>query len=241
MKDCYNDYYPFIYLDDILIDDLYPQIFGDVIERSVTHSSEDHLDASINSSLLNVLGSNVSSNQNSTVSENVRFVASTSRKAQLLINHFRSDRTDILSLQNIIFNNQPFKQNICFVGKATFFLSDIYSEKIEGSLFSSAPEDIMQCIIPDSDSVLVLETGNTGFIKDHCTYNENDDDYYLTDIPRRSNDSVIMHMSNSKIKTNLRRLTGEIRRMTHFDFFVFGQLIRHGDQFYRIRPFAIWM
>lgn len=113
-----SNFYSFIYLDDGSIDDLYPQIFGDIIDGRITHSSENSSDASINSNLLTLLGLNVSGKQNSIVSENVRFITSPARKAQFLINHFQ---TNISSLQDIISNSQPFEQDVCFVGKATFF------------------------------------------------------------------------------------------------------------------------
>ncbi len=121
MRNCY----PFVYLDESAINYLYPQIFDDSVERSMTRSSEDNLDSSVKSNLLNMLGSDISSNQNSTISQSVTFATSTARKAQLLIDHFQADTSSLL---DIISGNHPHENSICVVEKSPFSLCDIHSD-----------------------------------------------------------------------------------------------------------------
>ena len=94
-----KEYYSFVYLDIDSIDNLYPQVFGDIIERNVITSNEESIDESINAKIFNILGANANNKQNSISSENLKFATSTARKAQLLINFFK---TDITSIQYII-------------------------------------------------------------------------------------------------------------------------------------------
>lgn len=232
-----KDYYSFIYLDDDAIDILYPQVFGDIVEKNIIHSSEESTDASLNSSILNILGANTSSKENCLSSENVKIVTSTARKSQLLIKHFQDSK---LSLQDIIMNNQPFTESLFFVGKDVFFLSDIYNKKTGISLFSKVCGNDTQHITLDNDSVLILETGDTAFIKKHCSDYIDEDDYYVINSVKNKNYGIMMHMSNSKIKKNIRHLTWVIKKAEHFNFFVFGELIKSGNTFYKISPFAIW-
>ena len=232
-----KDYYSFVYLDNDAIDILYPQVFGDIVEKNIIHSSEESVDASINANLLSILGSNASSKENSLSSENVKLITSTARKAQLLIKHFQKNNS--LSLQDIITNNQPFMESLCFVGKDVFFLSDIYNKKTGSSLFSSMFDDTRRINL-DDDSVLILETGDTAFIKEHCSGYIDTDDYYAINVTANADFGIMMHMSNSKIKKDIRHLTWVIKRAKHFNFFVFGELIKSSDKYYKISPFAIW-
>lgn len=219
-----KNYYSFVYLDNDAIDTLYPQVFGDVIEKSIVCSSEESIDASINAKILSILGSNVSSKENGSLSENIKLVTSTPRKAQLLIKHFQNSR---LSIQDIITSNQPFEESLCFVGKGSFFLTDIYDKETGISLFSNT-----QYINLNNNSIIVLETGNTNFINRYCSSYD--------DTNRNTDFGVMMHISNLKIKKNIRHLTWIIKRAKHFNFFVFGELIKSSNKFYKISPFAIW-
>ena len=232
-----KDYYSFVYLDNDAIDILFPQIFGDVVEKNIIHSNEESIDASVNANLLSILGSNVSGKENSLSSENIKLVTSPARKAQLLIKYFKNNND--ISIQDIIANNQPFVESLCFVGKGVFFLSDIYNKKTGSSLFQNVFDDT-QRIDLDDDSVLVLETGDTAFIKNHCSSYLDTDDYYSINMTANTNYGVMMHMSNSKIKKDIRHLTWVIKRAKHFNFYVFGELIKSSEKYYKISPFAIW-
>lgn len=98
----------------------------------------------------------------------------------------------------------------------------------------------MRHIILDDDSVLVLETGNTGFIREYCSYYTNADDYFAINISKEQRYGVIMQMSNSKIRRALRHLTNEIRKAKHFNLSVFGKLREYGGGIYGVSPLAIW-
>ena len=232
-----KDYYSFIYLDNDSIDILYPQVFGDITERSIIHSSEESIDASINANILTVLGANTNSKENNMASESIKFVTSTPRKAQLLIKHFQSN---IVSIQDIIENCQPFDESLCFVGSGIFFLSDIYDNKTGNSLFQNTLENCLRRINLDDRSVLIMESGNTDFIIKNCSEYMNSDNYYKSNQNKNINYGLIMHMSNTKIKKDIRHLTWEIKKAKHFKFYVFGELIKSSDRFYQISPFAIW-
>ncbi len=44
-----KNFYSYVYLDKIVIDDLYPQVFeDDITEKNITHSNEDIVDMNIN-------------------------------------------------------------------------------------------------------------------------------------------------------------------------------------------------
>lgn len=232
-----KDYYSFVYLDSDAIDMLYPQVFGDIIERNITHLNEEGVDASASSNILNILGVNVKSIENSAASENVKLVTSTPRKAQLLIRHFKRK---IISIQGIIENCQSIDESFCFVGTGTFFLSDIYNKETGISLFQNTYEQGVRRINLDDKSVIIMESGSTDFINGYCLEYTESDDYYKNNSNNELKYGIIMHMSNTKIKKDIRHLTWEIKKTKHFKFYVFGELIKSSDRFYQISPFAIW-
>lgn len=85
-----------------------------------------------------------------------------------------------------------------------------------------------------------MESGNTDFIIKNCSEYMNSDNYYKSNQNKNINYGLIMHMSNTKIKKDIRHLTWEIKKAKHFKFYVFGELIKSSDRFYQISPFAIW-
>lgn len=112
-------YYSYVYLDSTVIDDLYPQVFGDdAIGTEILKTREEVINADINANFLNVLGSKLDSSKNTISSENTKIVTSTARKAQLLINHFK---TDEISIEKIIEQNRPLNESVFFVGQSRFF------------------------------------------------------------------------------------------------------------------------
>ncbi len=236
-----KEYYSFVYLDIDSIDNLYPQVFGDIIERNVITSNEESIDESINAKIFNILGANANNKQNSISSENLKFATSTARKAQLLINFFK---TDITSIQDIIENVQATNENesFYFVGNGTFFLSDIYDSQTGVSLFPTHEtcENNIQHININNDSVLIMESGNTNFISKYCSECIDLDDYYKINLSNNLKYGIIMHMSNKKIKKDIRHLTYKIKKAKDFEFYVFGELTKASNRFYQISPFAIW-
>ena len=166
-------FYSYVYLDKNIIDDLYPQVFDDdITEKSITNSNEDITNMNINANLFNILGSEAKNSENNIFSENVKIVTSTARKAQLLINYFK---TDTMYIQEIILENQPFDESIFFVGRSTFFLRDIYNKNTGESLF---PDDMIMLfnrsnpprIELNNDSILILETGDDEYVRRYKKY-----------------------------------------------------------------------
>ncbi len=228
-------FYSYVYLDKNIIDDLYPQVFDDdITEKSITNSNEDITNMNINANLFNILGSEAKNSENNIFSENVKIVTSTARKAQLLINYFK---TDTMYIQEIILENQPFDESIFFVGRSTFFLRDIYNKNTGESLF---PDDMIMLfnrsnpprIELNNDSILILETGDDEYVRRYKKYGCMDFNPYTLEI--------MMHLSNIKIRKDVRHLTSVIRKRTSFDFYVFGELIHTNENFYKISPFAMW-
>lgn len=220
-----KNFYSFVYLDKDSVDDLYSQVFeDDVVEKFITNSNEDITDIDINANLLNVFGSQAKNSENNTFLENVKIVTSTARKAQLLINRFKTDK---MSLQDIIKDNKQWEESIYFIGKSTFFLKDIYNKETGKSIFLNNCENFEL----SENSILILETG---------------DDYYIEKYKRTGYPSspyifeAMMHVSNIKIKKDVRHLTSVIQQRNQFNFFVFGQIIHNDNKFYKISPFAIW-
>lgn len=230
-----KSFYSYVYLDQTVIEDLYPQVFeSDIIEKNIINSNEDITNMNINANLFKILGSEAKNSENNIFSENVKIVTSAARKAQLLINYFK---TDTLSIQEIILENEPFSESIFFVGKSTFFLKDIYNKDTGESIF---PNDMIMMynrtnpshIELDNNSILILETGDDEYVRRYKKYGCMDFNPYTLEI--------MMHLSNIKIRKDVRHLTSIIRKRTSFDFYVFGELIPTNDYFYKISPFALW-
>lgn len=220
-----KNFYSYVYLDTVVIDDLYPQVFeNDIIEKNIIQSNEDTTNMKVNANLLNILGSEARDIENNTFSESSKIVTSTARKAQLLINHLKTDK---VSLQDIITDNQETEESIFFVGKSTFFLKDIYNKETGKSIFLNSHTNLEL----NENSILILETG---------------DDYYIEKYKRTGYPSspclfeAMMHISNIKIRKDVRHLTSVIHQRNQFDFFVLGELIHTNYKFYKISPFAIW-
>ena len=234
-EDIMKKYYSYIYLDSTVIDDLYPQIFGDIIEKNVTQSNEDISNMNLNANIFNVFSGNIDKNENNTLAENTKMVTSTARKAQLLINYFK---TDNMYIPNIIENNTPFTESVYFVGKSTFFLRDIYNKRTGESLFignspySAYNQPKVNYLDLDDDAIIILETGDDKYIHEYQYGLYRD---YLSDAIE-----IMMHMSNIKIRKDVRHLTSVIHQRHSFNFFVFGELIHTNDSFYKISPFAVW-
>lgn len=220
-----KNFYSYVYLDKNVIDDLYPQVFNDdIVEKNIIQSNEDAINMNINANLLNMFGSEAKNIENKTFSENTKIVTSTARKAQMLINHLKTDK---MSLQDIIKDNQQSEESVFFVGKSTFFLKDIYNKETGKSIFLNSHINLEL----NENSILILETG---------------DDYYIEKYMRTGYPSspclfeAMMHVSNVKIRKDVRHLTSVIHQRNPFVFFVFGELIHTNHKFYKISPFAIW-
>lgn len=220
-----KNYYSYIYLDKIVIDDLYPQVFNDdIIEKNISQSNEDTINMNINANLLNIFESETRDIENSTFSKNSKIITSTARKAQMLINNLKTDK---VSLQDIIIDNQQPKESIFFVGRSSFFLKDIYNKETGESIFFNNHTNL----VLNDNSILILETG---------------DDYYIEKYKRTGFPSppylfeAMMHVSNIKIRKDVRHLTSVIHQRNQYEFFVFGELIHTSYRFYKISPFAIW-
>lgn len=233
-------YYSYVYLDSTVIDDLYPQVFGDdAIGIEVLKTREEVINADINANFLNVLGSKLDSSKNTISSENTKIVTSTARKAQLLINHFK---TDEISIEKIIEQNRPLDESVYFVGQSRFFLRDIFDKSTGMSLFVNVEPHhasytsanlANENVVLNNDAVFVLETGDDEYVRRYRN------GYYIDYSPDIL--EIMMHVSNIKIRKDVRHLTSVIHKRASFNFFVFGELIHTNSNFYKISPFAIWL
>lgn len=225
--------YFFLYLDCDNIDQLYSQVFGNMTEQSVTQSSKEKFDSSVNANLLSVLGSNIEGQSSNLVSVNTTYSLTASQKATQLIERFRNEKT---SIQDIILKNQTKEDNIFFVGKATFFLRDICDAETGISQLGDGHEFVRLT----DNSLIMLESGNTTFIKEFSSTYMDSDDYYAINMSKMSRYGILMSLSNSKIKKNIRHLNNQIIRGKHNNFYVFGQLLKMSSELYSINPFAVW-
>ena len=239
-----KDFYSFVYLDDDAIEILYPQVFGEIIEKYIIQSNEDSTDASIKASLFNLLGSDIGSKSNNSIVENFKMVTSVPRQAQLLINRFRDDA--ILSIDDIVSLHQPFSEGLHFVGKTTLFLSEVFNKSTGESLMdrysrygrylslNGTPDKQEgdyenKLFVLDKDSLFVLQSEYDDLSNQAWSYEALDGKY-----------DIRMHLSNSKIKKDVRHLTSAIHRGARFNFFVFGELIQSNQRSYKINPFTVW-
>ena len=129
MKKCYS----FVYLDEKMIDMLFPQIFDNVAENTISSTTTEQFDSEIKANLLGILNSSIDGQDKNTTSNSIKIINSIYKKAQLLINYFKND--NIINISDIINNNLNNKESIYFVGRSTFFLSDIYNKNSGASLF----------------------------------------------------------------------------------------------------------
>lgn len=88
-------------------------------------------------------------------------------------------------------------------------------------------------VVLNNDAIFVLETGDDEYVRRYR------DGYYRDYSPGIL--EIMMHVSNIKIRKDVRHLTSVIRKRTSFNFFVFGELIHTNRNFYKISPFAIWL
>lgn len=228
-----KEYYSFIYLDEENIDLLYAQIFKDIKEQNIVKSNEEKLDATVNANLFGILGSNLDGQLNDLTSISTTLRPSISQKTQQLIGYFKNS---IISIQEIISKLQVIEDSTFFVGKAPFFLSDV----CDSNTGKSELENEQNFVKLSQTSLIMLESGNTDFIKEYSSMYADSDDYYAINMSKQSEYGIIMYLSNSKSKKSIRHLTHKIKRGKHFNFYVFGQLIRLTPTLYRISPFAIW-
>lgn len=228
-----KEYYSFIYLDESNIDQLYSQIFEDIKEQNIVKSTEETLDATIKANLFGVLGSNLDGQLNDLTSVSTIVRPSISQRAQKLINYFRSD---IISIQEIISRCPAIEDSTFFVGKAPFFLSDICDENTGSSELENEPRFVKLT----QSSLIMLESGNTEFVKKYSSTYADSDDYYAMNMSKQSTYGIMMYLSNSKVKKSIRHLTHQIKRGKHFNFSVFGKLSRYGPTLYGINPYALW-
>lgn len=233
MKNCYS----FVYLDKKLIDILYTQMFDNIVEKIISLTNAEQIDSELQASLFKIINSSINGQESSITSNNIKIVDSIYKKAQILINHFKDENN--ININNIIDNNCIENESIYFVGNSIFFLSDIYDKTTGASLFSS-PYIEDRYITIDKNSVFVLETGNTDFIHKHCSSYIDADDYYGINFMKNLDYGILMHLSNDKTEKSIRHLTTKIKRAKHFQFYVFGELIKENNEYYKISPFAIW-
>lgn len=232
-----KNYYSFAYLDKKMIDILYTQIFDNIVEKIISSTNTEQIDSELQASLFKFINSSIEGQESSITSNNVKIIDSIYKKAQILINHFKDENN--ININDIIDNNCMENESIYFVGKATFFLSDIYDRTSGLSLFSS-PYIEDRYITIDNNSVFVLETGNTDFIHKHCSSYIDTDDYYGINFMNNLDYGILMHLSNDKTEKSIRHLTTKIKRAKHFRFYVFGELIKENNEYYKISPFAVW-
>lgn len=123
-----------------------------------------------------------------------------------------------------------------------FFLRDIFDKSTGRSLFVNVkpyPDSYSPAILTDenvvlnNDAVFVLETGGDEYV--HKYRNGYYRDYSSGIL------EIMMHVSNIKIRKDVRHLTSVIQKRASFNFFVFGELIHTNSCFYKISPFAIWL
>lgn len=226
-------HYSYVYLDDDQIDILYPQVFGDIIKRTIVKSDEEASDVFVKANLFNLLGSDVGNKTNNSTVENLEIITSAPRKAQLLIDHFSN--VPIPSIKEIITKNSPFDESIHIVSRVKFELNQIYNKRTGDALLKETEQptkNVNPLFIVDDDSLLVLESGNYDLHSNYLPYEDNkgaESDY-----------GIVMHLSNSKMKKDVRHLTSMIRKGSSFNFFVFGELLQLNERYYRINPFAVW-
>jgi len=130
-----KNYYSFAYLDKIMIDILYTQMFDNIVEKIISSTNTEQIDSELQASLFKFINSSIEGEESSITSNNIKIIDSIYKKAQILINHFKDENN--ININDIIDNNCMENESIYFVGKATFFLSDIYDKTTGASLFSS--------------------------------------------------------------------------------------------------------
>ena len=229
-------YYSFIYMDNQLIRNLYSQVFDDVVESTIEHSHELSEGIAASGKILDILSSSVDYAVKGATSESKQQTLTDAKRTQLLINHWGDGRDRI---QEFIEKHQPFYESKYFVGWDTFFLSDIYDKKTGQSLFSENQE-ANGYIRMNNNSIIILEAGNTEFIRNMSRNYADTDDFYSLSRGTIEKYGIMMHMSNSKMQKDLRHLTWEIKRAKHFNLYIFGEVVKSGGIYYKLIPFAVW-
>lgn len=136
----------------------------------------------------------------------------------------------------LLLKNQTKEDSIFFVGKAPFFLRDICDAETGISQLSDEHEYVRFT----DNSLIMMESGNTAFIRDFSSTYMDSDDYYAINMSKLSKYGILMNLSNSKTRKNIRHLNNRIVRGKHNNFYVFGQLLKMSSELYKINPFAVW-
>ena len=153
-----REYYSFLYLDKKSIKNLYPQIFGDMVEKTIARSKEWEVESKIEAGIPKALDANIRGDKSALFSENIKTAKNNAVKAQELINWVRRQENikDIQYIQDIIESNKN-KNSFPFVGKSVFMLRGVY-EIGETVHWLDEPFNI------SNKSVFVLESGKTDFV-----------------------------------------------------------------------------
>lgn len=227
-----REYYSFLYLDKKSIKNLYPQIFGDMVEKTVICSREWEVESMTKAGIFNTLGSSIRGDKNASSSESIKSEKNTAVKAQELINWIRSQENvkDIKCIQDIIESNKN-KNSFPFVGKEVFMLRGVY-EIGETVHWLDEPFNI------SNKSVFVLESGKTDFVNKNIAEYQGTEFYSLN---RNCKYGIMMHVSKLYMQKEIYSLFTFFRKGEVTSLNVYGQVIKCSDFFYKIDPYAIWM
>lgn len=233
-----REYYSFLYLDKKSIENLYPQIFGDTVEKTIARSKEWEVESKIEAGIPKALDANIRGDKSALFSENIKTAKNNAVKAQELINWVRREENikDIQYIQDIIESNKN-KNSFPFVGKAVFMLSDVSG--IEKNIFLKDRTSIdgrLSFNINDN-AVFVLESGRTNFVDRNISEYQDTEVYSLN---RNCRYGIIMFVPKIYMEKEIYSLftffrMGEVTRLN-----VYGQAIKCSEYFYKIDPYAIW-
>lgn len=236
-----GEYYSFLYLDRKSIKNLYPQVFGDIIEKNITRSRECGVESSMKANALGILNADLKGDKSVASSENIKTVKRTAVKAQELINLIRNeedtrDIKDIKYIQDII-ESKKAESSFLFIGKAAFLLSDIYENGENICWIDKSFIEGVSYITINDKSVFVLESGRTDFVDKNSSAYHDTDTYLLN---RNCRYGIIMHVSRVCMEKDIYALFTNFKRGELTRLYVFGQLIKCSKTLYKIDPYAIW-
>lgn len=118
----------------VKFDILYTQMFDNIVEKIISSTNTEQIDSELQASLFKFINSSIEGEESSITSNNIKIIDSIYKKAQILINHFKDENN--ININDIIDNNCMENESIYFVGKATFFLSDIYDKTTGAWLYA---------------------------------------------------------------------------------------------------------
>ena len=227
----------YIYLDEYEINNLYSQLYPDVLQEVIRYEvkQNNNSNCAISGSALGVIATcgKMDNLSGASYTSEILTKISTDYKTNLIIKHVCNDC--IYSLNEIISRfNDPrlILPGQIIVGYANFYLTQIYDVEDKPIPLHGIKNNFSK-----KGTTFILESGNREAIRKLRLEESTDcyEDYFQSEIF-----GIEMHFGGEKLRREIRHLTETIKEGKVFRCSILGQISYCGMNQYFIKPFAVW-